>query len=133
MSTNPSPRITQGGALEPMRKKWPGRPYPLGATFDGAGTNFALFSSVAERVQLCLFESGEEQHCIDLDLGIGQIWNVYLPEVGPGTTDFTTSPGTQTGSVFVSLAVDEEIAEQVADVASQQRLRLLLLPAGGGG
>jgi len=45
---------------------------------------------------------------------------------------FTTAPGTQTGSVFVSLVVDEAIAEQVADVASQQRLRLLLLPAGAG-
>jgi hypothetical protein len=51
--------------------------------------------------------------------------------LGTGTV-FTTSPGTQTGSVFVSLVVDEEIAEQVADVASQQRLRLLLLPAGAG-
>ena len=42
---------------------------------------------------------------------------------------FSTAPGTQTGSVFVSLVVDESIAEQVADVAAQQRLRLLLLPA----
>lgn len=49
--------------------------------------------------------------------------------LGTGTV-FTTAPGTQTGSVFVSLVVDEAIAEQVADVASQQRLRLLLLPAG---
>jgi hypothetical protein len=49
--------------------------------------------------------------------------------LGTGTV-FTTTAGTQTGSVFVSLVVDEEIAEQVADVAAQQRLRLLLLPAG---
>ena len=49
--------------------------------------------------------------------------------LGTGTV-FTTAPGTQTGSVFVSLVVDEAIAELVADVASQQRLRLLLLPAG---
>ena len=35
---------------------WPGAPYPLGATYDGAGTNFALFSEVAERVELCLFD-----------------------------------------------------------------------------
>lgn len=48
---------------------------------------------------------------------------------------FTTAPGTQTGTVFVSLVVDESIAAQVADIAAQQRLRLLLLPAeqGGGG
>ena len=51
--------------------------------------------------------------------------------LGTGTV-FTTAPGTQTGSVFVSLVVDDAIAEQVADVASQQRLRLLLLPAGAG-
>ena len=36
---------------------WPGQPYPLGATFDGSGTNFALFSEVAERVELCLFDA----------------------------------------------------------------------------
>jgi glycogen operon protein len=68
----------------PVRAKWPGRPYPLGATFDGAGTNFALFPSVAERVQLCLFIDGREE-ALDLDPGIGQIWHAYLPEIGPGT------------------------------------------------
>ena len=39
-----------------MAEIWPGRPYPLGATFDGSGTNFALFSEVAEKVELCLFD-----------------------------------------------------------------------------
>ena len=40
---------------------WPGKPYPLGATFDGMGTNFSLFSEVAEKVELCLFdEDGKE-------------------------------------------------------------------------
>ena len=70
--------------MTPKRVKWPGQSYPLGATFDGAGTNFALFSSVADRVELCLFVDGAEQR-IDLDLGIGQIWHAYIPEVGPGT------------------------------------------------
>jgi glycogen operon protein len=37
---------------------WPGTPYPLGATYDGRGTNFALFSEAGERVELCLFEQG---------------------------------------------------------------------------
>ncbi|MBV8759464.1 MAG: glycogen debranching protein GlgX [Deltaproteobacteria bacterium] len=64
------------------RRVWPGKPYPLGATYDGFGTNFALFSSVAERVQLCLFDGRE--HRFDLERGIGQIWHAYLPEVGPG-------------------------------------------------
>ena len=39
---------------------WPGAPFPLGATFDGAGTNFSLFSGGAEGVELCLFEDGDE-------------------------------------------------------------------------
>ena len=40
---------------------WPGIPYPLGATWDGRGTNFALFSEIAERVELCLFVDGDER------------------------------------------------------------------------
>ena len=61
---------------------WPGKPYPLGAHFDGYGTNFAVFSSVAEKVELCLFDPEETR--IELHCGIGQIWHCYLPEVGPG-------------------------------------------------
>jgi isoamylase len=66
---------------------WPGTPYPLGATWDGSGTNFALFSEVAERVELCLFGSagdGEETRVelIEVD---GFVWHGYLPGVGPGT------------------------------------------------
>jgi glycogen operon protein len=63
---------------------WPGQPYPLGATYDGAGTNFAIFSEVADKVELCLFdESGCETHC-DLPEVTGFIWHGYLPNVGPG-------------------------------------------------
>ncbi len=64
-------------------KVWPGRPYPLGATFDGNGTNFALYSSVAEGVELCLFE-GDRETKVSLNLGTGSVWHAYLPEVGPG-------------------------------------------------
>ncbi len=87
MSTKPAPRVDEASQalLERKRATWPGKPYPLGATFDGAGTNFALFSSVAERVQLCLFDDHGHEEQIDLELGIGQIWHCYLPEVGPGT------------------------------------------------
>ncbi|HEY5922815.1 MAG TPA: glycogen debranching protein GlgX [Kofleriaceae bacterium] len=85
MSVEPVYKATQQGeVMRPKRAKWPGKPYPLGATFDGSGTNFAVFSSVAERVQLCVYVDGNE-HCIDLDQGIGQIWHAYLPEIGPGT------------------------------------------------
>ena len=63
---------------------WPGQPYPLGATFDGIGTNFAVFSEVAECVELCLFEDGEEQR-IELPEVSSYVWHGYLPDVGPGT------------------------------------------------
>ena len=63
---------------------WPGQPYPLGTTYDGAGTNFAIFSEVAHRVELCLFdESGHETHYV-LPEVTGFIWHGYLPNVGPG-------------------------------------------------
>jgi glycogen operon protein len=63
---------------------WPGAPYPLGATWDGWGTNFALFSEVAERVELCLFLAGDEMR-IDLTEVDGFAWHGYVPEIGPGT------------------------------------------------
>jgi isoamylase len=63
---------------------WPGRPYPLGAAYDGGGTNFSLFSEVAERVELCLFddEGGEER--VELDELDASCWHAYLPSVSPG-------------------------------------------------
>jgi isoamylase len=91
VSVEPVPKaVQQGDTLLPKRAKWPGRPYPLGATFDGSGTNFAIFSSVAERVQLCIYHDAAgdgpaTEECIDLDPGTGQIWHAYLPEVGPST------------------------------------------------
>jgi glycogen operon protein len=69
----------------PTRRVWPGRPYPLGATFDGFGTNFAVYTGVGERVELCLFDGIGTEQRIPLSCGIGQVWHGYLPEVGPGT------------------------------------------------
>jgi len=66
---------------------WPGNPYPLGATWDGTGTNFALFSEVAERVELCLFEPGGAvltETKVDLTEVDGFVWHGYLPDTGPG-------------------------------------------------
>jgi isoamylase len=68
---------------------WPGTPYPLGATWDGAGTNFALFSEVAEQVELCLFDSQEvtghaEETRVRLTEVDALVWHCYLPGVGPG-------------------------------------------------
>ena len=63
---------------------WPGKPYPFGATFDGTGTNFALFSEVAERVELCLIgEDGTEER-VDLPEVDAFVWHAYLPSVQPG-------------------------------------------------
>jgi isoamylase len=63
---------------------WPGAAYPLGATWDGSGTNFALFSEVADRVQLCLFDSDDTETRLDLTEVDGFVWHCYLPSVGPG-------------------------------------------------
>ncbi len=65
---------------------WPGRPYPLGATWDGEGVNFALFSESAEKVELCLFDQfgRREIHRILLREQTDQVWHCYLPEARPG-------------------------------------------------
>src|ERR1700750_1481220 len=64
---------------------WPGTAYPLGATWDGSGTNFALFSEVAERVELCLFGPGDRTETrVGLTEVDGFVWHCYLPGVGPG-------------------------------------------------
>src|SRR5207248_9605646 len=69
----------------PSTKVWPGLPYPLGATWDGKGVNFALFSAHAEKVELCLFDrSGQyEQARIVLPEYTDEVWHCYLPEVRP--------------------------------------------------
>ncbi len=64
---------------------WPGKAYPLGAVYDGAGTNFALFSEVAERVDLCLFDADGGERCITLPSVTARVWHGYLPEIAPGT------------------------------------------------
>jgi len=62
---------------------WPGRRYPLGATYDGTGTNFALFSEVAEAVELCLFDDHGNETKVELPEVDGFVWHGYLPGVGP--------------------------------------------------
>ncbi|HBG27076.1 MAG: glycogen debranching enzyme GlgX [Planctomycetes bacterium GWF2_41_51] len=66
-------------------KVWPGNAYPLGATFDGNGTNFSVFSEVAERVELCLFDDdGINETKVNLQEVTGYCWHCYLPEVKSG-------------------------------------------------
>ncbi|MFG1820246.1 glycogen debranching protein GlgX [Kribbella sp. NPDC049174] len=65
-------------------QKWPGRPYPLGATYDGSGTNFAVFSEVAERVDLALIGDDGSEQLVQLTEVDGFVWHGYLPAVQPG-------------------------------------------------
>ena len=66
---------------------WPGHPYPLGATWDGAGVNFALYAENATRVELCLFDTADatkESHRLTVKEYTDKVWHVYLPDVLPG-------------------------------------------------
>ena len=64
---------------------WPGQPFPLGASWDGEGVNFALFSEHAERVELCLFDQqGSHESRIPMQWQTDQVWHCYLPEARPG-------------------------------------------------
>src|SRR5215470_13492660 len=66
---------------------WPGNSYPLGATWDGKGVNFALFSEYATQVELCFFDTvdaAQPSQCLTMPERTDQVWHVYLPEVLPG-------------------------------------------------
>ena len=79
-------RVAARSADSPIRI-WPGDPYPLGATWNGLGVNFAIFSEHATRVELCLFDSAEataESECIPLPEQTDMVWHGYLPDVRPG-------------------------------------------------
>ena len=67
-----------------MRDVWPGRPFPLGATWDGGGTNFSIFSEHAESVDLCLFDEEGEEHRIQMTRRTALNWHCYVPGVSPG-------------------------------------------------
>ena len=63
---------------------WPGRPFPLGASWDGDGVNFALWTTSATAVSVCLFDDDGSEVCIPLDDTTYHVWHGYLPGVGPG-------------------------------------------------
>nr|WP_202886328.1 glycogen debranching protein GlgX [Kribbella sandramycini] len=74
----------RGGGYCLQVQKWPGRPYPLGATYDGAGTNFAVFSEVADRVDLALIGDDGTEQLVQLTEVDGFVWHAFLPSVQPG-------------------------------------------------
>ncbi len=89
MSHPPSDPASVNPLLQPpaTRRAWPGRPSPLGANWDGAGVNFALFSEHASKVELCLFDSPDattESERIALPERTAYVWHGYLPDVKPG-------------------------------------------------
>ncbi|MFP5219226.1 MAG: glycogen debranching protein GlgX [Actinomycetes bacterium] len=71
--------------LPGLDRPWPGSPVPLGATWDGEGTNVALFASQAEAVDVCLFDETGRESRIGLEESTFHVWHGYLPQVGPGT------------------------------------------------
>src|SRR4051812_37895500 len=71
--------------VTPVLRVLPGTPYPLGATWDGEGTNFALFSEHAKGVRLCLFDADTQAEVqIPIHEITAHVWHCYLPGVGPG-------------------------------------------------
>jgi glycogen operon protein len=66
------------------QKPWPGKPYPLGASYDGSGTNFSLFSEVADKVELCLFDDQGKETRVSLPEVTAFCWHGYLPGIEPG-------------------------------------------------
>src|SRR4051794_19747558 len=75
-----TPDDREGSSME----VWPGSAYPLGATFDGVGTNFAVFSEVAEQVELCLFDDARKETRVPMTEVDAFVWHCYLPAVQPG-------------------------------------------------
>jgi glycogen operon protein len=75
------------GFLENAQSAWPGVPYPLGATWDGEGTNFALYSELAYEVELCIYANERDEHpsaTYRLRERTAFVWHGYVPGIGPG-------------------------------------------------
>ncbi len=70
--------------LKDLMDTWPGHPYPLGATFNGSGVNFALFSEVADKVELCLIADDLTETRIELTEVDGYVWHGFVPAIQPG-------------------------------------------------
>ena len=85
---------------------WPGRPYPLGAAYDGGGTNFSLFSEVAERVELCLFDDAGGEERVVLDEIDASCWHAYLPSSRKASSAvWSTSTASLTTPAFSSISL----------------------------
>ena len=126
---------------------WPGRPAPLGAHWDGQGTNFAVFSEQAESIDLCLFdldgEAAGTETCIPIEEVDSHTWHVYLPGVGPGTHYGyrVTGPWNPDGGQWFNhnkllldpyaKAIEGEVAKVVFGQGPLTRMVTIALLAGG--
>jgi glycogen operon protein len=82
--TNRFRRRRHRAAAPVVTEVWRGKAYPLGASYDGSGTNFSLFSGVAERIELCLFDADGAETRIVLPEVDGLVWHGFLPNIEPG-------------------------------------------------
>lgn len=81
------PQEERTGVPLSQRRVWPGKPYPLGATWEGHGVNFALYAEHATGVELCLFDSPDDEHeaeIVPMPEQSDMVWHVFLPDVEPG-------------------------------------------------
>src|SRR6478609_9823319 len=77
--------LTRAAAPQVVQREiWPGKAYPLGATYDGSGTNFAVFSEAAEKVELCLFDADGTETRVTLPEVDGFVWHGFIPNIEPG-------------------------------------------------
>ena len=84
VTASPAERRDAPPPPAPVSEIWPGKAYPLGATYDGSGTNFAVFSEAAERVDLCLFDADGAETRVVLPEVDGFVWHGFIPNVEPG-------------------------------------------------
>ena len=83
-SSKPKPTSKPVDATPRAALQWPGRGYPLGAHFDGVGTNFALYAGAAEGVDLCLIGDRGAETVFPLEERDAGVWHAFLPVIGPG-------------------------------------------------
>jgi isoamylase len=78
------PEQADGAGIPSPERAWPGRPFPLGASWDGEGANFALWSTTATAVSVCLFDAQGRETRVPLEDTTYHVWHGYLPGIGPG-------------------------------------------------
>ena len=123
-----SPSLPQVLQRSPVRE---GRPFPLGATWDGLGVNFALFSANATKVELCLFDIDGKQELERLELPeyTDEVWHGYLPEARPGTVygyrvHGPYEPDADIASIPTKLLIDPYAKQIVGGLTWGQAVRL---------